>query len=196
MAAGKYSDHGRLQFYISGTRKCLALIMHAILTVWSVGRNHFVTTVSFHATLYCTLRACSLFKSSNENCGLLHKWLTTSPRWTACNQLTINTPFHSLRRERALPYFVLGEEERGRNTSGQPELRAQHESSTGLPTSRLRATAHTKSSSLWPWLHRPLLVLHTWICTTIRAFYPFEPEQKHPPSSCELTLPQDQPSEN
>lgn len=58
--------------------------------------------------LYCTLRACSLFKSSNEERVLVHKWLPTSPRWTACNQLTINTPFHSVRRECALPYFVLG----------------------------------------------------------------------------------------
>lgn len=34
--------------------------------------------------------------------------LTTSPRWTACNQLTINTPLHSLWREHGLPYFVQG----------------------------------------------------------------------------------------
>lgn len=33
VAAGGYSDHGPLQFFISGTRKCLALTMHAILTV-------------------------------------------------------------------------------------------------------------------------------------------------------------------
>lgn len=50
----------------------------------------------------------AFLKSSNDNCGLLPKQLATSPQWTACNQLTVNTPFHSLRRERALPYFVRG----------------------------------------------------------------------------------------
>ena len=64
--------------------------------------------MQFHSTLYFVLRLCSLFKKALMRIlAFLHKWLATSPQWTACNQLTINTPFHSLRGERALPYFVL-----------------------------------------------------------------------------------------
>lgn len=64
-------------------------------TLWSstVGNNNnnnnfqFVTLVLVRATLYCMLRVCSFrFFISNETCGLLYKWLATSPQWTACNQ--------------------------------------------------------------------------------------------------------------
>lgn len=152
--------------------------MHAILTVTGHnvikccgGKNYrFFSLLPLCASMLpCIVRckyAVAFFESSNENCGLLHKWLATSPPRTACNQLTINTPFHSLRRERGTSLFCSREEEQGRNTSGQPELRAQHESSTGLPTSRLRATAHTECSSLWPWLYCPLLAPNIWIRST------------------------------
>lgn len=87
--------------------------MHAILTdtTWSspAGEKNddIFGLLPLCASMLPFIVRC-LFKSSNENCGLLHKCLATSPQWTACNQLTINTPFHSLRRERALPYFVVG----------------------------------------------------------------------------------------
>lgn len=65
------------------------------------------------------------YKSSNEN----YVTSATSPQQTACNQLIINTPFHSLRRERALPYFVLAGRTKTKNAGSKPELRAQHGSS-------------------------------------------------------------------
>lgn len=176
VAAGEYSDHGRLQFYISGTRTCLALTMHAILTV-SVTQSdlvrgkkwynfQFVTLVRLHAFLYCTLCVCSLSKSLNENCGLLQKWFTTSPQWTACNQLTINTPFHSLRRERALPYFVLGGRARTKHqwpARTEGSAWEQHRSSM----SRQRATTQIKSSSDWPWLYSNSL---HWKCSAFFCY--------------------------
>ncbi len=82
-------------------------------TMWSSAVGNIITEFSVllplcTSMLPCIVRrecAAACFKSSNENCGLLHKWHATSPQWTACNQLTINTPFHSLRRESGTSLF-------------------------------------------------------------------------------------------
>lgn len=111
-------------------------------SLWEEDNFESDTVVHFHAFLYYMLLVRNFYKSSNEDCGLLHKSLATSPHWTACNQLTINTPFHSLRIECALPYFVLGGRTRRQHwparTGGTTWV--QHKSAT----SRLRATAQVR----------------------------------------------------
>lgn len=132
MAAGGYSDHGPSQFYISGTRKCLALTMHAILTVtvtqcdpvlWLIKKNVLPLCPS---VLPCIVRC--FFKSSNENCGILHNFPSVNFMQSTDNKHSIS---HC---EKRVAHFLIlfSEEEQGRNTSGRRELRAQHEHGAGL----------------------------------------------------------------
>lgn len=95
--------HGECMLYFTLTR-CDPLMCRG------VGKKYnfqCVTGVCFQCYLVLYAESMQpLKKKAQTRISLLHKWLLTSPRWTACNQLTINTPFHSVRIERALPYFV------------------------------------------------------------------------------------------
>lgn len=62
-------------------------------TLWSstVGNDNVISSLLplCSSVLPCIVRcgcAAFLFYISNETCGLLYKWLATSPQWTACNQ--------------------------------------------------------------------------------------------------------------
>lgn len=165
VAAGwGYSDRGPLRFYISGTRKCLAL-NHAFYTnshrdtMWSsaVGFQNYSLSPLCAPVIPCNVRVSSrLFKSSN--CGLLHHFPSVN-----CMQSTDSKHSVSQLEKRACTslFCSRGEEHRTKKhwwpARAEGTTREQHRSST----SRLRATSLGSRLNCPLWTRSPRMNVAT-----------------------------------
>lgn len=196
MAAGEYSDHGALQFYISGTRTCLALTMHAILTItvttWSgtVGRKRNQFSVCYPCGLVLYTACLQLFLKAQMR--IVAFYTSNFPSVNCMQSTDSKHSISQLEKRVCTSLFCSKRKSKDQTLVGQPELKAQLESSTGLQHLACE-WLHIQSPVLSGHDYNcPLLVLCTWICIMICTFHLFKPEQTHPPSSWELALPQDQ----